>query len=271
MAERQGAHIRMVIFDVDGTILTRDNQIPESAARAIRSVRRNGKVALFFTGRPYAHIPKAVLEIGFDGCICLMGGYIRIGDEVVQDLRPSPEVAGRAVALVRECGLDAVYEAASGAYFDGARPLSPFLARLKAGFEERGIATAGDIDAAGFTFDKLCVWTNGHSDLEQFEQFEREAASFLGIAGKKRNMAEFAAKGISARESVREAMRRFGVSEQDCYAIGDSISDLPMLRCAGHSIAMGEAPEELKAQVEFVTKGILEDGLAFAMEHYGLA
>jgi Cof subfamily protein (haloacid dehalogenase superfamily) len=266
-AERQDAHIRMVIFDVDGTILTRDNQIPESAARAIRSVRRKGRIALFFTGRPYTHIPKAVLEIGFDGCICLMGGYIRIGDEVLQDLRPSPEIAGRAVELVRECGLDAVYEAASGAYFDSARPLSPFLARLKAGFEERGIATAGDIDAAGFTFDKLCAWANGRGDLERFE---REAASFLDIAGKKQNMVELAAKGISAQESIRKAMRRFCVSEQDCYAIGDSISDLPMLRCAGHSIAMGEAPEELKAQVGFVTKGILEDGLAFAMEHYGL-
>ena len=258
---------KMVLLDVDGTILAGDT-LPRDAADAIRTLRARGHLAVFFTGRPYLHVPAAVRELGFDGCICTFGGYIRIGQCVLQDFQPPAGEARAVVQLVREKGLDAVYEASDGVWFDLSRPLPPFLRELKRHFAALHMDTDRSIDASpDFSFDKLCVWTNEHSDLPAFQ---RQVSTWLCRVGKKENMEEWAAKGISPGESARSVMRRFGVEREDCYALGDSVNDLPILRCAGHTVAMGQAPEELRKQVEFVTKPVEGGGLAFALRHYGL-
>lgn len=257
---------KLVVFDVDGTIVS-GNVLPQSAVNAIRQIRANGNLAVFFTGRPYTHVDPRVREIGFDGCICTMGGYICIGERVVRDIRPPAKHARKVVELVREAGLDAAFESMAGIQFDLTRPLPAFLQGLKRHFTELGFDTNRSIDEPDFSFDKLCVWTNENSS---FQGFDEQVSAYLDCIGKKENMEEWGAKGISTVESVQMIMEHFGVNKEECYAIGDSTNDLPMLRCAAHTIAMGQAPEALKCQVDFVTRAIEADGLAYAMEHYGL-
>ena len=50
----------------------------------------------------------------------------------------------------------------------------------------------------------------------------------------------------------------------------DGANDVPMLRCVPHSIAMGNAPDFVKAICEYVTAPLHEDGLARALAHYRL-
>ncbi|MGM9522561.1 MAG: HAD hydrolase family protein [Oscillospiraceae bacterium] len=257
---------KLVIFDVDGTIIA-GRMLPESTVLAIKRVRENGHTTVFFTGRPYTHVDRRVVNIGFDAAICTMGAYIKIGETVVQDIRPTPDVTQRLIELVRSCGLDAAFESSEGISFDKSRPLPPFLGGLKKSFADRGFETDADIESGSFSFEKLCVWTNENSNLERFE---REASDYLDVIGKKQNMAELVAKGVSVKNSVDLVKEHFGAAFEDCFAIGDSISDLPMLSCAAYKMAMGNAMEELKSRVDFVTSDIMDDGLYKAMEHCGL-
>lgn len=66
-------------------------------------------------------------------------------------------------------------------------------------------------------------------------------------------------------------MERLEASPDQCYAIGDSANDIPMFQCVPHSIAMGDAPDAVKRTVSYVTAPLREDGLAKALEHFGLA
>ena len=61
-----------------------------------------------------------------------------------------------------------------------------------------------------------------------------------------------------------------GVEPAEMAAVGDSFNDLPMLRASGLSIAMGNAPEQVKAEADFVAPTVEEDGLAFAIREYVL-
>ena len=56
------------------------------------------------------------------------------------------------------------------------------------------------------------------------------------------------------------------VDPGDMMAAGDSYNDLPMLRLCGFGIAMGDAPDELKAVADLVAPSVEEDGLAVAIE-----
>ena len=58
-----------------------------------------------------------------------------------------------------------------------------------------------------------------------------------------------------------------GVSLSDLIAIGDNYNDVEMLRLAGTSVAMGNAPEDIQRMATLVTKTNNEDGVAYALEH----
>ena len=72
------------------------------------------------------------------------------------------------------------------------------------------------------------------------------------------------------QESVKAVIAHFDIPHENTYSIGDSINDLPFLSCAAHSSCMGQAGEDLKEKVEYVTDEIYADGLANAMKHFGL-
>lgn len=50
----------LILFDVDGTIITKDNYIPASAVNAIRAAQQAGNLCFVNTGRPYSHIVPTV-------------------------------------------------------------------------------------------------------------------------------------------------------------------------------------------------------------------
>ena len=54
------------------------------------------------------------------------------------------------------------------------------------------------------------------------------------------------------------------------YAIGDSMNDLPMLNAVPNSIVMGNGSDELKKSASFVTKDLLDNGIEYALKHFGM-
>jgi hydroxymethylpyrimidine pyrophosphatase-like HAD family hydrolase len=61
-----------------------------------------------------------------------------------------------------------------------------------------------------------------------------------------------------------------GVPIAESMAIGDAAPDLEMMRVAGVSMAMGNAPADIKAQVDVVGPSNEEDGVAWAIREFAL-
>ena len=59
-----------------------------------------------------------------------------------------------------------------------------------------------------------------------------------------------------------------GIAMEQTAAIGDGGNDPAMFHRAGLSIAMGQAPEEVRAQAQVVTGTNLEDGVAQAIDRF---
>ena len=77
---------------------------------------------------------------------------------------------------------------------------------------------------------------------------------------------EIANKAASKSQAIAFMADTFGVSIADTVAFGDNYNDLDMLRAAGYSIAMGNAPDDIKAQADYVTADNDQDGLAQVLE-----
>ena len=59
-----------------------------------------------------------------------------------------------------------------------------------------------------------------------------------------------------------------GVDRKATMSFGDGLNDLSMLTKAGIGVAMGNAFEEVKAQVQYITAHNDEDGVAKAIRKF---
>jgi hydroxymethylpyrimidine pyrophosphatase-like HAD family hydrolase len=67
---------------------------------------------------------------------------------------------------------------------------------------------------------------------------------------------------------IRYLSKALNIPLENIAAIGDQPNDVLMFRPAGFSIAMGNAPDEVKQQASAVTDSYDDEGFAKAVEKY---
>ena len=81
---------------------------------------------------------------------------------------------------------------------------------------------------------------------------------------------EISPVGVSKAIGVEEVARPLQIAAQDVVAFGDMPNDVPMLRWAGHGVAMGNAHPEAIAAADEVAAGNDDDGVARVLERWWL-
>ncbi len=76
--------------------------------------------------------------------------------------------------------------------------------------------------------------------------------------------------GISKAVALQLFAAERGISLQETMAVGDYFNDVDMLREVGWGVAMGHAPEAVKAVANVIVPDNAHDGAAVAIERYAL-
>ena len=117
-------------------------------------------------------------------------------------------------------------------------------------------------------FRKFCIEYDQHSDLPELSGFcEQQGFQWVDCSP---DFAEIMPACCSKASAMAMLCDRLKTDQHHCYAFGDSVNDLPMLRYAGHSVLMGNGDPSLRHEVEWVTDPVDQDGLAKALNHYEL-
>jgi hydroxymethylpyrimidine pyrophosphatase-like HAD family hydrolase len=96
---------------------------------------------------------------------------------------------------------------------------------------------------------------------EQVENMEISSSfNFLNL--------EISPSGITKAATLVKLTEQLGIPITQTAAIGDNYNDALMLSTAGLGIAMGNAPEQVKALADHVTGKNSEAGVAEAIRHY---
>jgi HAD superfamily hydrolase (TIGR01484 family) len=74
--------------------------------------------------------------------------------------------------------------------------------------------------------------------------------------------------GVTKGSALETLRVELGIAAQDTMAIGDGFNDVEMLAWAAHGVAMGQAPEQVRAVADEVTAPVTEDGLALAVRRW---
>nr|WP_288741036.1 HAD family hydrolase [uncultured Mediterraneibacter sp.] len=258
----------VLFFDIDGTVLSEvTKEVPQSAVEAMEKARAEGHLLFINTGRTICSIPPEVRRFQFDGYLCGCGTYLTEHDEVLLESSIEKQRGRDLLKKAKECNLGVIAEGQEDCYFSGVVSRFDRLESTRRYFAERGIGIEQSLERGDFVYDKLFVYADDKSDFESFRKYLGDDMEALDRGGKAYEVIQ---KGFSKATACQFIMERYGMDASHAYVFGDSSNDLAMFEYAEHAIAMGRHDSVLDPHAEFVTKTVENDGIAYAMKHYGL-
>lgn len=86
----------------------------------------------------------------------------------------------------------------------------------------------------------------------------------------KDNYLEVTNKQVSKEKALRELAKIYRLDLSETMTLGDNFNDVPMLELAGLGVAMDNAPDEVKQSARVVTSSNNQNGVSFAIKKYAL-
>jgi Cof subfamily protein (haloacid dehalogenase superfamily) len=257
--------VRLLVSDVDGTLVTTDKRLTPAAIAAAAALREVGIALALVSSRPPRGMRHIAVQLGPDIPIAgFNGGSILNAEGRVLSERPVPEDAARAALTAFDRrGIDTwVFADGDWLLRDLAGQYVP-LERRTVGFEPRVVADftpylgrAGKLVGASSDPVLLAECEAAlQQELGARATAHRSQAYYLDVTHPE------ADKG----HALLALARLFNVAPSEVACIGDMTNDLPMFAVAGLAIAMGNAPPSVQAQAAAVTLSNDADGFAAAV------
>jgi len=258
----------VVFFDIDGTVMDYKTQIiPESAAEAIRLLKKNGHIPVVNTGRPIGHVDQRIRELDFSGWICSCGMELIFDGEIIYQDYPSPEVRKKILEISHRCRMALQTEGNDSLLFDADMPY-PAQGQLEAQrLSRQGIRVEPFQNSEDPDYIKFVTYDTPGCRREEFLE---QISPYFDAIIRRNTLIEYVKKGHSKAEGMERLLKILKLPAEETFAVGDSENDLPMFAIAGTTICMGDGLDSVKQQADYVTDPVLEDGVFNALRHFGL-
>ena len=270
--------IRMICMDLDGTALQPDRKhFSPRLEAALEKAHKQGIAVTVITGRQFGLLPPAVTghPVWQNLVVACNGGQLRklATGELLDSLDISPEALGQLLKLAEKFDLPIEFSVDSKLYLtqhslDLQKP-DPGLAFHR----DAILAQNGRIvdsleslcDSAVEKVNLLCISEEKRNAV--LKELDNIAVSAVWSS---RNCMEITHPEAHKGRGLEAACRILNIPEEATMALGDSGNDIAMLRRAGLGVAMGNAPDFVKASADVISDRYDEDGAAKAIERWAL-
>lgn len=251
---------KLLVFDLDGTLLGPDHRIPKDILSFLLLLREAGIGTTLATGRPFAAVTRFVKELDLRlPLIVFNGAAVVMPDGEAVWVRPLPlRLAREAIRILDgTSAANHVYLRASDTRFttDRLGPAADHI-RLKDGMEyqlvEDLVGFLGRLEA-----DPIKLFSIGpREELERVQRAFRSLAPEATCVFSEHDMLEFLGPGVSKGTALAVLCDRLGIGAGSVIAFGDNLNDLEMLRAAGFAVSMASAPDEMRQEADDITSDL---------------
>lgn len=250
-------NIKMIVTDLDGTLLRGDKTISEKTKNVLTSLKKKGIPFGIATARPIRSVKNFLPFLTYDfaiyhnGAVVMDGGQLCSGfgiDDVYSVIKKlMEELPGAHICVEAE---DMMY--------------SSFQAEeIWPGFEY--IATEDFHEVVGKIGDKIIIEATGS---EQFDKIASIIPDNLYAQMSEGQVVMIMNKNATKINGIKLIVSRYGISLDDIVAFGDDYNDVCMLEGCGTGVATSNALKEVKQAADFVCASNEEDGEADWIQTY---
>ncbi|MBF0579193.1 Cof-type HAD-IIB family hydrolase [Erysipelotrichaceae bacterium RD49] len=263
--------IKMVVCDLDGTLLKHPKKISKRNKKAIRQMRKQGVLFGVCSGRSAIALKKKLQTWGIDKDVDFVLGFngAMFWDPHTDQMQATYPLKAKDIPPILEACKGYPF---SFSQYEGMKMLSTrknLLTSAMAGRNELEFETVPVEELEKQTYKFMAVgmpWTlskwlkSGRKDQLKTARVFRSGPFLL----------EFVNPHLSKLEGVRMVAKKFGIKLDEIAAFGNDNNDLEMIE-GTVGVAMKNALLAVKAKASYITDSNWNDGVAAWCEKYVLA
>jgi Cof subfamily protein (haloacid dehalogenase superfamily) len=252
----------MIFFDIDGTLLDHNKQLPISTKQSVQALKEAGHEVAIATGRAPFLFKELREELEIDSFISFNGQYVVLKGEVIYKNPLKKDVLQSLTEFADTNNHPLVYmdHETMKANIKYHTHIEESIRTINAVHPEHNPDYFIDREIYQtllFCIDKQeALYQESFKDLTfiRWHQFSMDVIPFGG----------------SKANGIERFIDKLGFTKEQIYAFGDGLNDIEMLQFAGNSVAMGNAHNLTKNAARYVTKDVSEDGISYGLELLGL-
>ena len=253
--------IKLVVCDMDGTMIGHDEKIPPDAANFIAALEDRGVMFTVATGRAEGYMREKVMEMGLrHPYIATNGATIMEGNKAVVR-KQFPIAQFRKVAeFAKELGMSVLYT------FEGEERVEEITDWIIYEGKKRGIQYQprpfSEEEWRTLCVDKILVMDpirEGKIDLLE-EKVNASPGSFAYVRYRTKAL-EFNERSANKAAALGELANLLHVGLHEVLAVGDDDNDIEMFQAAGISAAVGNVSENARPYADYVCEGHQFEGV----------
>jgi Cof subfamily protein (haloacid dehalogenase superfamily) len=269
------AKIKLLIVDIDGTIAGKSNQVTNRVKTAIHAAQAKGVRVGIATGRMYKSALKFHQEIGADfPLIAYQGAWIQDPEmgTIHRHLPVPVKIARELIDYFEQSHL--FNKLSLHVYLDDrlyVRDINPdtelYIGR--SGIPAHPVGDLRKVLTANPT--KILAMSEDINLIDSLllDLRHRYPQDTLHITTSVPIFLEATQSGVNKGSAIDYiATKLLGISAENVLAIGDNFNDVEMIDYAGIGVAMGNAPDDVRAIADWVAPHIEADGVAAAIEKF---
>lgn len=262
--------IKLIGFDLDGTLLNEDKRVSERNKQALRECLRQGLQIILVSGRPYCFTRMIADSISYEvEVIAANGGIYEIGNRCVQQVLKQ-EALKSAITILEKNEVCA--------FFKGKREFythEPYDKRFL--YDHMNHLFSRDTSVRSYTnlsweelrlkaHDIVKILVYASSDRLRAARRELEGIEELTLTDYQKISFDINAYGVNKGMAIREVLASKNMTKENFLAFGDGNNDISMFDEAGYTIAMGNANQVIRDYCDTVTDSCLADGVALGLD-----
>lgn len=262
--------IRLVISDVDGTLVGKDKQLSQATVDAVKRLRAAGVLFTLISARPLSGVMDIVRRLELDTPVgAYNGGTIARPDGTVISAERLEQGAAREALAMFDLDWVTTWVFADGLWHTRSTDTPHNRSEIVTAAQQPTVVA----DFAGLTdrIDKIVAVSDEEPRLAELER--RTQAALGGratVARSQRYYLDVTAPKANKGHGVTALAAALGVPLEQTAVIGDGQNDVFMFKVAGLSIAVDNASDEVKKAADHVTASNVDDGVAKAIDRYVL-
>ena len=279
MIRKTARDVKLIVLDLDGTLLNSKKTISSANLAAIEAARERGIFVTVCTGR----IPE--MTEAYSRLLGIKGFYIAANGAVIFDTRDNSmpyrecidnKEAGLLLKFCAQRGFDHIAAAVDGCYYsEGSNRIKRFEQYNEiAGKDNLRQIPLHPFNSGFHSVTDMQIYKLLISGLSTEEQLETgqyiETLPRLGFTSSEHQLLDVIAPGVDKGTGVQNLARLMGINMKEICVFGDYHNDIPMFDTAVFSVAMGNGDDAVKNRASVVTGTNDEDGVATAIEKYFL-
>ena len=246
---------RLLLFDLDGTLLRSDKTISKATLKALYKCRKKGIWIGVSTARGEQNALPFIKELQPDVLITSAGALVKYNGEYIYKAEFSKGQTKRMIALAREvCGADCeiTVDTVDSHYWN-------YKVDPKEQDDSWGDSIYTDFKDFEESALKICVEIFDDRQAMRLRELLDECDCIRFSDG---YWYKFTQKAATKERAIQELCSVCGISPEEITTFGDDYADIGMLKLCGTGIAMGNAVREVKEQADLVIGSNDEDGIA---------